>query len=378
MSDEPRLDSLTGLRAAAAGVVLLSHVRWLIPDDPLFHLAGRPINARIVLQQGDVGVSLFFLLSGFVLLWSHRPDDAVTRFWGRRFGRIYPSHVVVWAVWVALAAATVLPATSLGPALADLLLVQSWVPDPRYYLGVNPPTWSLSCEVLFYALFPAIALVLLRLRDRAVGAVAVGAGALALAIPVACTVLDGRIDGYYFSYVFPPSRVPEFVLGAALALLVRRGHLRRVPLGWAMAAAAVAYLIAGRTPRILSNVAVTLVPFVLLLVAAAGADLAGRPSLWRHRVLRHLGEISLAVYLVQYGVIEVLRPTRGPEGAATFAGGLALSALAIALTLVLAEVLHHVVERPAERWFRRRCSRPDGAPLATLAAGAPAGSTDAA
>jgi peptidoglycan/LPS O-acetylase OafA/YrhL len=40
------------------------------------------------------GVSFFFVLSGFVLTWSARPDDIATGFWRRRIARIYPVHLV--------------------------------------------------------------------------------------------------------------------------------------------------------------------------------------------------------------------------------------------------------------------------------------------
>jgi peptidoglycan/LPS O-acetylase OafA/YrhL len=40
--------------------------------------------------------------------------------------------------------------------LANLLLAQAWVPDPNVFLSVNGPSWSLSCELMFYLLFPLL------------------------------------------------------------------------------------------------------------------------------------------------------------------------------------------------------------------------------
>jgi peptidoglycan/LPS O-acetylase OafA/YrhL len=72
-----RLDSLTGLRFFAALAVVLVHVggqfataRWLLTVE----------------SYGYAGVSFFFVLSGFVLTWSHREQSA-GRFWWRRFAR---------------------------------------------------------------------------------------------------------------------------------------------------------------------------------------------------------------------------------------------------------------------------------------------------
>lgn len=70
----PRLDSLTGLRFLAALAVFFYHTVTLCPP-------GIPKSVlSVVAAQGLVGVSFFFILSGFVLSWSHRPDDSPRAF----------------------------------------------------------------------------------------------------------------------------------------------------------------------------------------------------------------------------------------------------------------------------------------------------------
>jgi peptidoglycan/LPS O-acetylase OafA/YrhL len=353
-----RLDSLTGLRAMAALVVFLSHVRWLIPNEELFRIAGREINVRFVMQQGNVGVSFFFMLSGFVLAWSARPGDRPGPFWGRRFARIYPLHLTTWAGFLALSAAGLLYARQppAGAIVASLFLVQDWIPVERIYYGVNPPAWSLSCELFFYALFPILLPRVQRLRSahlgRAVGVLA----AAAIVVPGVLFALDGTLGGdtaYWLSYVFPPTRLIEFVLGMVLGVAVARGRWLGLAQWWPGLLALLAYLVAGRTPRILLAVAVTVIPFVFVLVAAAGADLSGRRSIWRSRVMVHLGEVSFAFYLVQFLVIDVIRASY-PDGAPTVAGGVGLAAVAFVVSLTAAELLRAGVERPAERYLRRR------------------------
>lgn len=364
MDDRRQLPSLTGLRTAAAGVVLISHLRYLVPNDTLLSIGRVHIDARQVMRQGNAGVSLFFLLSGFVLMWASRPGDRPGRFWVRRVARIYPAHVAVWLAWIGLMAAGVLSHVDAGPAAASLALVQSWIPDAAYYFwAVNPPTWSLAVEVFFYACFPAIALWLRRGGERAWSRTAWVAGAVALAIPIGCFVVLDPPQDEYWSYVFPPSRLAEFVLGASLALLVQSGRLRSLPVGRTSLLTLVAYLAAGRLPRVLANSMLTLVPFVLMMVAAAGADLAQRRSFWRHPILQHLGRISFAVFLVQWGVIEVSRRLVN-EVTTTYFGALAVCSATVAVIVVVAEALHYGIERPAERWIRRRwASTPEPQPV---------------
>ena len=80
-----RLPSLTQLRWVAAFLVFLAHARNL----GLFGTGdlGRRY-APWAFGGGSIGVSLFFVLSGFVIAWSARPHDRPTAFWLRRFARI--------------------------------------------------------------------------------------------------------------------------------------------------------------------------------------------------------------------------------------------------------------------------------------------------
>lgn len=121
-----RLDSLTGARGVAAGVVFLSH----IATGGVF-AAGSSVQdvlATATKTAGTIGVSFFFLLSGFVLTWSARPTDTYGGFLRRRLVKIYPNHVVTFCLALVLLAAAVTPP---GTAVLNLLLLQSWSSDPR-------------------------------------------------------------------------------------------------------------------------------------------------------------------------------------------------------------------------------------------------------
>src|SRR5688572_27893642 len=80
-----RLDALTGLRFIAAFMVFVFHAALL------FVFAD--INVSLFLMDiagtaGHVGVSFFFILSGFVLTWSMKKGDTAPKFWRRRFFKI--------------------------------------------------------------------------------------------------------------------------------------------------------------------------------------------------------------------------------------------------------------------------------------------------
>src|SRR6478752_7231975 len=88
------LPALTGLRFVAALLVVLFHYQFLVPG-----LAQSAVPGARVIQAGFVGVSIFFVLSGFILAYTYLDPDGTMRstvsaFWHARFARIYPAYAL--------------------------------------------------------------------------------------------------------------------------------------------------------------------------------------------------------------------------------------------------------------------------------------------
>jgi len=147
----PQLD---GLRALAAFGVVLTHTAFLTgrtADDGPF----APILARL-----NFGVTLFFLLSGFLLYrpfvaaaLAGRPRPALRRFWVRRALRIFPAYWLALAVLLAFAATS---RFSPGDVLAYATLTHTYVGAPED--GALTQMWTLVVEVAFYLVLPLLAL----------------------------------------------------------------------------------------------------------------------------------------------------------------------------------------------------------------------------
>ncbi|WP_405866893.1 MULTISPECIES: acyltransferase family protein [unclassified Streptomyces] len=342
----PSLPSLTGLRWVAALLVFGLHVNNF---GYFGGTAGRIVTWGF--GAGASGVSFFFVLSGFVLTWSARPGDRAPAFWRRRIARVLPVHLVTAAIAL-LMAYTLAHQTkpTLHQVAANVLLVHSWWRP--WWQTLDPVSWSLACEAFFYAVFPLLALLLRRLGARGSAALA-GASVLAV-LALAWVDAHHWLDQQIAS--FPAARLPEFVLGVAVARLVLLDRWRGPGLEASLALAIIGYFLVPQVTSGYPATTCTVIGFALLIPAAAVADLRGLPSLWRHRRLVRLGELSFAFYMIHLLVLRAgtnLIDTKPHFG---LVAGLAVTAVAFAVSLGLAWVLYEAVERPARRLVLRRRS----------------------
>ena len=162
VTDKPRhFASFDGLRAIAAVLVLLLHTAWV---------SGFTLRSSLGIYVGrlEIGVSIFFLISGFLLYrpfalshLSGLPDPDRRRFWTRRLLRIVPAY------WLALTVLTyVFHSVSLGSGwqgvVTHYLFLQIYFPT-QVVNGI-PQAWSLCTEMSFYLFLPLYAWVVSRGR----------------------------------------------------------------------------------------------------------------------------------------------------------------------------------------------------------------------
>lgn len=352
-----RLPSLTGLRFVAAALVFVSHTSTLrIFAD---HDVDNQL-ARFAPPLGYVAVEFFFILSGFVLTWSARPTDTARAFWWRRAVKIYPNNVVGCALAVIgiVATGNTVP---LGVALPNLFLVQDWAPSVSVSGGINRPSWSLGCEVLFYLMFPVLLPLLRRIPDRLLWPMAAGVVTLIFLIPTITTLLPGTppVTGglsfpqYWFIYVFPVSRLLDFALGIVLARIVLAGRWPPLGFGAAVSLATAAVVLVEFVALRYALVAVMIVPLALVIGSAAVADVRGTPSLTRGRTAVWLGEVSFAFYIVHFLVLFYAHPLVG-RWQVGWPAAIGVYLMLFCVALGLAALLYHTVERPLVRAAARR------------------------
>lgn len=374
----PRLPALTSLRFLAAFHVMLFHTQAM---GAVFG----PTWFRQLSSIGYVGVSFFFVLSGFILVYTYagKPISAPS-FWRARFARVYPAYAFAllltlpFFLWSAVHFDQVkvpfmaFQAAHLKLTVAlEVLLVQAWVPLAA--LSWNPVGWSLSVEAFFYLLFPFLLVRYERLSRKQLFTILFVCWLASNAISAGYTILkpdgvahpDANVYTSWMDIVkfFPLARLPEFLMGMAsgfLFLRARRNQRAALPLVCAgVVAIALVATFANRIPYAVIHTALLSPAF-----AAVVYGVALRPrwtSILENRVLVLFGEASYSMYLIHANIVfSFFHTSKGDVRNAGF-GGLALC---LVIVLAIAVLIYRFIERPARRKLR---PKPTAMPAQTAA-----------
>lgn len=150
------LPNLYGLRAILALTVLISHIEL----SRAIELNGVNLYTPFVLL-GDIAVTLFFVLSGFLISYNAFREHIATNsfstknFYIRRFLRIWPLYILTLTIGFLASYQTVNSETIVWSLamLPNIPVVLQTMP------GVLIPTWSIGIEEQFYLLFPLLFLI---------------------------------------------------------------------------------------------------------------------------------------------------------------------------------------------------------------------------
>lgn len=320
------------IRLLLAASVVLSH----------YHLDGHRWSQLV---GATLAVQAFFVVSGFymgLVLDTKYPTAAgwagCRRFWLSRFLRIYPTYAIIG---LAVIAAGVLAGNPLRPgpywAIANVTIVGQeiafWPGMDGVPKLVNPPSWSLSLELVFYALVP----FLWRMRTSALIGIAASSLALYLALYYC---LDGAArDAWTFRFL--PSELGFFVCG----LLTYRRYRSGIDVSAAV--------------RVAVSAPILVVVFGYVPHAYPWRDLAFLAGLcWALPLLfaasrmsaldRFIGDLSYPIYLVHgpmFFAVQMLVSGRG------------VSLVAIVPTILASILLVVLVDRPMDAVRARLGSR---------------------
>lgn len=207
-----RLDPLTSLRFIAAAMIVVHHTI----SYGVFGLSA-PSGKSSIWGQG---VSFFFVLSGFILAHVYTKLEnfqEIRQFWRARIARVWPALAFsfILALWL-LSLDLDYPT-----AAANLLMVNAWIPDQKYYFSYNSPAWSISTEVFFYLAFP---LIIYKWKNNWPYKITISFTIL-ICMFFASNILQSQTIGSFdksltktgLLYISPATRIFEFVFGICIA-----------------------------------------------------------------------------------------------------------------------------------------------------------------
>lgn len=343
MPNEPsyrlgRRPALDGLRGLAVAMVVLSHA--CVP---------------LMVGAGTVGVTLFFVLSGFLitrlLLEEHGRTGRISlqAFYMRRARRLAPALVLFLAVSSATLA-------SHGITPGEVVSAVTYTANLSRWTGVEPRflahTWSLSLEEQFYLAWPFVLVFLLRRRRHLIGWALAAVGVAVVVNRLWLSANSGDVHRVFGS---PDVRSDALVAGCILAVYIGRVASMRLRFSAIAAGVLVVLCFPSYEPALM----ILLAPITASCgVLVAWGATTGSASWLTSRPLVGLGRISYGVYLWHYPVTMLLVYAQVPWWVVT--------GIAVPTSVLLAWMSWRFVEAPVMARGRRTesASVPDSA-LAT-------------
>jgi peptidoglycan/LPS O-acetylase OafA/YrhL len=225
---------LDALRGIAILMVAISHITvyWGQATRSSLPVPLLGVDLLRLLLFGYLGVPLFFLLSGYLLTWTEegrkrRGSYSILNYAKRRVLRIVPAYYAIIALTVLLGVLLFQVDPPFETVAIHLTFLQGF--KPSYPAGLDAAYWSLTPEIVFYAMLPLLVLKFRKLRQRIVILALLLLVSLATRLLMAYDVnllpmldVSGEVFGRNRMYFFPTTPLYLFLVGMLLRMMVER------------------------------------------------------------------------------------------------------------------------------------------------------------
>lgn len=295
-----RLDQLTFTRFIAAVSIVIYHF-----GNRVFPFKIKGIS--FLFEQANIGVSYFFILSGFVMCFAYGKKNKIEflDFLKRRFARIYPVYflAIFLLLIIFIINNTKIETDSL---FYNILMIQAWIPGKA--LSFNYPGWSLSVELFFYATFPFLSNFFYKKFSLLQITVAVFIffiiSQLTFHFAYYSTFYEGfRTKSHDLLFYFPILHLNEFLLGNIAGIFfIQKAKFKNYDLSILLLVTMLFLTLKYSTGIIFHNgmLAILFIPLIFLIAANTGII----TKFFNNKYLVFLGEISFGIYILQFPVYE--------------------------------------------------------------------------
>lgn len=354
---------LTGLRAVAALLVFVKH----------FHSYELPSRQLIIIDQLYLPMSIFFLLSGFVLGTRYQHEARLDRRWWhsfiwRRIARVYPLYlllntaVLLYVYWPELLSR---PAHTLFLFFVSDTLLRG-LSSTLKYVGL-PQAWSITAEECFYFTLPVLLVLWRRYGARGGAAFTIGVLFTGLLLTALCQgrpALHGFFGSFYHLFNFTYfGRIFEFILGVGLARWWNGRPLASWP-GWPWRTVlSIGLMVLGGIALVKlhspfdwydgylrpASIALAILYFpacMTLMLAGLLTERTWLRTALNGRLADSLGRRTYSFYLVHVGLLSLWWQTHF--------GLYDHTAWQLLATMAVTELVYRFIEEPARRWVLAR------------------------
>lgn len=310
---------------------------------------------------GYLGVALFFLLGGFCMTLGYH--DKVTgdgfnyrKYLVGRFSKFYPLHWICLIAWIALAIISDMPVGRVPSLIANIFLVQSWIPDESFYFGFNGISWYLADTVFFTVVFPVL---MKKIVSGSTARNSLFLGILAIGYILACVFVPKEMR-HAILYINPIVRLVDFVVGiytAKLFLSIKeKESFRNVPLWvyYAVCIICMAALIAETgffKDKLQFACIFWPIGILLILSSSMAGTVRGSRKISAINTLSNIGQYTFAFYMIHQMTIQVCNSVAHKTG---FEYHFWVMVITLFLTFAASVICHRFIEKPCSDHIRKR------------------------
>ncbi|MEC5172537.1 acyltransferase [Chryseobacterium nepalense] len=293
-----KISQITFTRFIAAMAIVISHF-----NKDLFLYKIRFISD--IFLRANVGVSYFFILSGFIMIVAYHRKEKIgyLDFYRNRVARIYPLYIVGLLLYFFTRYSDV----SFYKTFLYLFGIQSWIPGKALIL--NFPGWSISVEFLFYLIFPWLYNYLYSKGNKSIWIIAVliwiGTQVFSNLYINSPAYKGPHTESHEFSHYFPLWHINEFLIGNIAGLFfVKNRKEKNYDLAVVVLFIAIILSLIF-IPLNFHNglMAVFFVPVIYLISCNNGII----TKFFALKPLEFFGEISYAIYIIHIPVLYIVR-----------------------------------------------------------------------
>ncbi|AZA78935.1 acyltransferase [Chryseobacterium sp. G0186] len=339
-----KISQITFTRFLAAMAIVISHFN----KDLFLYKIDYISN---IFLKANVGVSYFFILSGFIMIVAYHKKDRIGYFdyYKNRFARIYPLYVVGLLLYLI----TRYSNFSIDKGLLYLFGLQSWIPGEAMIL--NFPGWSISVEFLFYLIFPWLYNHFYSKGNKSIWVVTI---IIWIITQLFCTLYadssyyEGpHTESHELLYYFPLMHINEFLVGNLAGLFfVKNSKQKNYDIPVVIIFTAVLLFLIF-IPLFYHNglMALLFIPLIIFISRNNGV----LTRLFSLKPMEYLGEASYAIYITHIPVLYILREILNEYNLSIDI----VFCIYIVVLIVTSILFYQFIEKPLRDYLKRIISR---------------------